>query len=54
MLPVRAWMLEFNAEVPYIYPYFFLNLDTQGVTGVLKWVGILLLATTMSAVISSE
>ena len=40
----RAWILEFNAEVPYIYPYFFLNLDTQGVAGVLKWVGLLLIA----------
>ena len=41
---IRAWILEFNAEVPYIYPYFFLNLDTQGVAGVLKWVGVLLAA----------
>ena len=41
---IRAWILEFNAEIPYIYPYFFLNLDTQGVAGVLKWVGILLVA----------
>jgi len=41
---IRAWILEFNAEIPYIYPYFFLNLDTQGVAGVLKWVGILLAA----------
>jgi hypothetical protein len=24
-----------------IYPYFFVNLDIQGVTGVLMWIGIL-------------
>jgi heme/copper-type cytochrome/quinol oxidase subunit 4 len=41
---IRAWILEFNAEVPYIYPYFFLNLETQGVVGVLKWVSVLLIA----------
>lgn len=41
---IRAWILEFNPEVPYIYPYFFLNLETQGVLGVLKWVVILLTA----------
>lgn len=27
-----------------IYPYFFVNFETQGVLGVLKWVGILLVA----------
>lgn len=26
-----------GSETPLIYPYFFLNLDTQGVLGVLKW-----------------
>ena len=26
---------------PLIYPYFFVNLETQGVFGVLMWVGIL-------------
>ena len=38
---IRAAILNFNPEVPYIYPYFFLNLETQGVTGVTKWVAIL-------------
>ena len=38
---VRAAILNFNPEVPYIYPYFFLNLETQGVAGVAKWVVIL-------------
>ena len=40
---IRAWILEFDASVPYIYPYFFLNLDTQGIAGVGKWIVILLL-----------
>ena len=38
---IRAAILNFNPEVPYIYPYFFLNLETQGVAGVAKWVAIL-------------
>ena len=38
---VRAAILNFNPEAPYIYPYFFLNLETQGVAGVAKWVVIL-------------
>ncbi len=38
---VRAAILNFNPEVPYIYPYFFLNLETQGVAGVARWVLIL-------------
>lgn len=37
----RAAILNFNPEAPYIYPYFFLNLETQGVAGVAKWVAIL-------------
>ena len=40
---IRAAILNFNPEAPYIYPYFFLNLDTQGITGVAKWVVILFL-----------
>lgn len=40
---IRAAILNFNPEVPYIYPYFFLNLETQGVAGVLRWVVILFL-----------
>lgn len=38
---IRAAILGFNPDAPYIYPYFFLNLDTQGVAGVAKWVAIL-------------
>lgn len=38
---VRAAILNFNPDAPYIYPYFFLNLDTQGFAGVIKWVVIL-------------
>ena len=37
----RAFIVNFNPEVPYLYPYFFLNLDNLGVAGVAKWVGIL-------------
>ena len=38
---VRAAIVNFNPEVPYLYPYFFLNLDKLGIAGVAKWVGIL-------------
>ena len=38
---IRAAILNFDPEVPYIYPYFFLNLETQGVAGVVKWVAVL-------------
>ena len=37
----RAAIVNFNPEVPYLYPYFFLNLDNLGVVGVAKWVAIL-------------
>ena len=33
-----------GTETPLIYPYFFVNLETQGVGGVAKWVVILLSA----------
>lgn len=33
-----------NSTVPLIYPYFFLNLETQGVGGVLMWIGIIFVA----------
>ena len=33
-----------GTDTPLIYPYFFLNLETEGVAGVLKWVAILLAA----------
>ena len=38
---IRAAILNFNPEVPYLYPYFFLNIDKLGVAGVVKWVTIL-------------
>ena len=38
---IRAWILDFNPEAPYIYPYFFLNIDELGTMGVIKWIGIL-------------
>lgn len=37
----RAAIVNFNPEVPYLYPYFFLNLDTLGIAGVAKWIAIL-------------
>ena len=47
-LLVQAIMLDFNSSIlipttttPLIYPYFFVNLDTQGIPGVLMWIGIL-------------
>ena len=47
-LLVQAIILKFDASIlipttttPLIYPYFFVNLDTQGISGVLMWVGIL-------------
>ena len=38
---IRAWILNFDSSVPYIYPYFFLDLDKQGIGGVLMWIVIL-------------
>ena len=50
-LLVQAVILKFNSSIlipnsqtPLIYPYFFVNLDTQGVPGVLMWIGILAVA----------
>ena len=47
-LLVQAVILKFDATIlipttttPLIYPYFFVNLDTQGFNGVLMWIGIL-------------
>lgn len=40
----RAAILNFDSSVPYLYPYFFLNLDTQGVAGAAKWIAILFMA----------
>lgn len=38
---IRAAVVNFNPEVPYLYPYFFLNVDNLGVAGVARWVAIL-------------
>ena len=50
-LLIQAIILKFDTSIlipttttPLIYPYFFVNLDTQGVSGVLMWVGILSVA----------
>ena len=50
-LLIQAIILKFDSSIlitgtttPLIYPYFFVNLDTQGVGGVLMWILILLVA----------
>ncbi|MBQ1229656.1 MAG: Pr6Pr family membrane protein [Clostridia bacterium] len=50
-LLIQAVVLKFDTSIlipttttPLIYPYFFVNLDTQGVDGVLMWIGILSVA----------
>ena len=50
-LLVHAVILKFDSSIlipttttPLIYPYFFVNLDTQGIPGVLMWIGILSVA----------
>ena len=50
-LLIQAVILNFDSsilipttETPLIYPYFFVNLDTLGVPGVLMWIGILAVA----------
>ena len=50
-LLIQAIILKFDSSIlipttttPLIYPYFFVNLDKQGVPGVLMWVGILSVA----------
>lgn len=47
-LLIQAVILKFDSSIlipttntPLIYPYFFVNLETQGVLGVLMWIGIL-------------
>ena len=47
-LLIQAAILKFDSSIlipttttPLIYPYFFVNLDTQGIPGVLMWIGIL-------------
>ena len=48
---IQAAILRFDSSIlipgsttPLIYPYFFVNLETQGVSGVVKWILILLVA----------
>ena len=45
---IQAVILKFDSSIlipttttPLIYPYFFVNLETQGIGGVLLWIGIL-------------
>ena len=52
-LLIQAIILKFDTSIlipttttPLIYPYFFVNLDTQGAFGVLMWIGILAVAFT--------
>ena len=52
-LLIQAIILKFDTSIlipttttPLIYPYFFVNMDTQGVSGVLMWIGILAVAFT--------
>ena len=47
-LLIQATILRFDSSIlipatntPLIYPYFFVNLDTQGIDGVLMWIGVL-------------
>ena len=47
-LLIHATILKFDSSIlipttttPLIYPYFFVNLETQGISGVLMWIGIL-------------
>jgi hypothetical protein len=47
-LLIQAIILKFDASIlipttttPLIYPYFFVNIETQGVSGVLMWISIL-------------
>ena len=50
-LLIQAVILKFDSSIlipttttPLIYPYFFVNVETQGVPGVLMWIGILTVA----------
>ena len=50
-LLIQAIILDFNTSIlipttttPLIYPYFFVNIDTQGIPGVLMWIAILTVA----------
>jgi len=39
---IRAWLLNYDTNVPYLYPYFFLDPGLLGIGGVAKWIGLLL------------
>lgn len=41
---IRAAILNFDSENHLLYPYFFLDLDKQGISGVALWFGILFAA----------
>jgi hypothetical protein len=48
---IQAAIMGFDTSIlipgtttPLIYPYFFVNLETQGVAGVIRWILILLVA----------
>ena len=50
-LLIQAIILKFDSSIlipttttPLIYPYFFVNLETQGVSGVLMWIAVLSVA----------
>ena len=50
---IQAIILKFDSSIlipgtntPLIYPYFFVNLETQGVGGVVKWAVIMLVVFT--------
>ena len=48
---IQAVILKFDTSIlipgsntPLIYPYFFVNLETQGVAGVAKWAALMFMA----------
>ncbi|MDE5640255.1 MAG: Pr6Pr family membrane protein [Bifidobacterium castoris] len=41
---IRAWLCHFDPDTPLLYPYFFLDAAQLGVGGVLRWIGVLLVA----------
>ncbi len=41
---IRAAIWNFDSTSAYLYPYFFLNIDSIGATSVLKWIMVLLIA----------
>lgn len=41
---MRAWLVNFDTAVPKLYPYFFIDVNQQGIAGVVRWCLILLAA----------